>query len=393
MDAANWLTRWRVGLLLVWVCCLCVKQVQAVDLPPIRIGATVSLEGPYQEPSMMIRKAFLLWQQEVNQQGGLLGREVELILYNDKSRPDLVRDSYRRLIEEDRVDGVFSPYGTPLTLAASAVSEKHHMLMLACAASGSRIWERGFRYVFGMYALAGRYFIGLLDLMARSGRNSLSLVYAESSAFHLDVAAGVKKWAKKFHIELDSEQRYENGEAELPKIAVDLKERQVQGLILSAYPPDCYRLLDQMKQTDFRPRVLGMTIAPIHPNFFNKAGDIGDRIFGPSQWEPSERIPFPGTRQFVRSFQEFADIMPSYHAGSAYAACELFAQAVRQTRTLDNDTIRNYIAALDTVTVIGRFKVDPSGRQVGHNPIMIQWQQGKKEIVWPSTMQTAAPLW
>ena len=372
---------------------LLVVPATAADLPPIRIGATVSLEGPYQEPSLMIRKAFLLWQQEINAEGGLLGRKVELILYNDKSRTDLARDLYRRLIEEDRVDFVFSPYGTPLTIVASTISEKHHMLMLACAASGSAIWERGFRYVFGMYALAERYFIGLLDLMARSGHNSLSLVYSESSVFHLDVASGVGKWAEKFQIDLESEQGYADGEAELPKIAADLKEGRVERLILSAYPPDCHLLLDLMNETGYRPKVFGMTIAPIHPDFLDKAGHIGDRVFGPSQWEPSERIPFPGTKQFVRSFQKFAGIMPSYHAGSAYAACELYAQAIRQTGTLDNDTIRNYIDALDTVTVIGRFKVDPSGRQVGHNPVIIQWQQGKKEIVWPFSMQTATPLW
>ena len=365
----------------------------AADPEPIRIGATVSLEGPYQEPSLMIQEAFLLWQQEINAEGGLLGRKVELILYNDKSRTDLVRDLYRRLIEEDQVHGVFSPYGTPLTLAASAVTEKHDMLMLACAASGSRIWERGFRYVFGMYALAERYFIGLLDLMARSGRNSLALVFDETSAFHRDAAAGVRKWAETFRIDLGFEQGYANGQAELPAIAARLKSLKTRRLILSAYPPDCYRFLSLMEATGYRPRVIGMTIAPIHPNFFDKAGEIGDRVFGPSQWEPSERIPFPGTRQFVRSFQKFAGIMPSYHAGSAYAACELFARAVRQTRSLDHEKIRHYIAALDTVTVIGRFKVDPSGRQVGHNPIIIQWQQGKKEIVWPSSMQTASPLW
>jgi len=359
---------------------------------PIRIGATVSKEGPYKEPSLMIEKAYQLWEHELNEQGGLLGRRVELVLYDDKSQQERAKHLYRRLIEEDRVDLVFSPYGTPLTLVASEVCEQHKLLMLACAASGEVIWERGHQYIFGVYALANRYFIGLLDMMARKGINTVSLVYNDASPFNLDVAAGAKKWARKFQITVVHEKSYQDGEKELPTIVADLKTAGAGQLIVSAYPPDCYQLLRLMQTADYRPRVLGMTIAPTHPDFAKNAGDMADRVFGPSQWEPNERIPFPGTREFVNAFSQFSGKIPSYHAGSAYAACQLIADAVRYTGSLDNGKLRNYIAALDTVTVIGRFKVDPAGKQIGHNPIIIQWQRGKKEIVWPYKMQTAPAL-
>lgn len=359
---------------------------------PIRIGATVSEEGPYKEPSMMIQKAYQLWAREVNQQGGLLGRKVELVLYDDKSQKERVTSLYRRLIEEDGVDLVLSPYGTPLTLNASEVSEQHKRLMLACAASGESIWERGYQYIFGVYALANRYFIGLLDMMARNGINTVSVVYNDASPFNVDVATGVKEWAWKFNMTVEHDKPFQDGEKQLAAIVADLKAAGAGQVILSAYPPDCYQLLRQLQAADYRPRVLGMTIAPIHPDFFKNAGPMADRVYGPSQWEPNERIPFPGTKKFVHAFSRFAGKLPSYHAGSAYAACQLVADAVRHTRSLDNGKLRNYIAALDTVTVIGRFKVDPDGKQIGHNPIIIQWQQGKKEIVWPYKMQTAPAL-
>jgi branched-chain amino acid transport system substrate-binding protein len=141
----------------------------AAESKPILIGATVSLEGKYSEPSFMIRNAFRLWEQEVNARGGILGRPVKLILHDDKSQKKRVRQLYKKLIVEEKVDFVFSPYGTPLTLAASEISERNKMVMLACAASGELIWERQYKYIFGVYALAKRYFIGLLDLMAREG--------------------------------------------------------------------------------------------------------------------------------------------------------------------------------------------------------------------------------
>ena len=134
--------------------CLSLACLATDNKGPILIGATVSLEGKYSEPSSMVRNGFKLWEMDVNQRGGLLGRPVKLILYDDKSQKERVGKLYEKLIYEDKVDLVFSPYGTPLTLAASEISEKKHMVMLACAASGEKIWERGYEYVFGVYALA-----------------------------------------------------------------------------------------------------------------------------------------------------------------------------------------------------------------------------------------------
>lgn len=356
---------------------------------PILIGATVSLAGKYAEPSFMIRNAFRLWEQEVNLRGGLLGRPVRLILYDDKSQPERVRRFYEKLILEDKVDFVFSPYGTPLTLVASEVSKQKKMVMLACAASGEQIWERQFKYIFGVYALAKRYFIGLLDLMAREGFTNIAILH-EDSPFHADVAAGAVFWAKRFGIDVAFVKPFLKPKSEFPGLLTQTIDANADGLVLSAYSRECYQFLELMKKASYRPKVMGMTIAPIHPDFYKNAGHIAEKIFGPSQWEPDERIPFPGTRKFIDRFIANTKKVPSYHAGSAYAASQILEKAITQTKSLNHDTIRDYIHTMDTVTVIGRFKVDHKGKQIGHNPIMIQWQQGEKEIVYPIKMQTAS---
>ena len=362
----------------------------SAETNPILIGATVSLEGKYKGPSLMIRDAFKLWEKQVNERGGLLGRPVKLILYNDKSQKDLVKQYYEKLLSEDKVELLFSPYGTPLTLAASEISERHGFVMLACAASGEIIWERGYQYVFGVYALAKRYFIGLTDLMARNGFKSVAIL-SENNPFNIDVADGTESWAERFRVNVTFKKAYDNGKMELPGLLEEIRKVNPDGLILAAYPPDCYALLDLMKTAGYRPKVLGMTIAPIHPDFHKNAGSMSERVFGPSQWEPDERIPFPGTKKFVNDFKAFTGKMPSYHAGSAYSACQIIEKAVNHARSLNHQKIRSFISSLDTVNVIGRFKADHKGKQVGHNPITIQWQNGKKEIVYPAKMQTAPP--
>ncbi len=387
------LMKFVLTLLVMLVSCFYAMPVyvcKAENQAPIRIGATVSLDGKYSEPSAMIKNAYKLWEAQVNEQGGILGRPVKLTLYDDRSDEKRVRLLYEKLITEDRVDLVFSPYGTSLTLAASEVSERHGYVMLACGASGEQIWQRGFQYVFGMYALANRYFIGLLDLMARYGFESVGILY-ENKPFTIDAAKGSKTWAERFGLQVAYHQQFESGKNEMPGLLAGLQEIDPDGIILCAYPGDSYEFLRLLRRQAYRPKVLAMTIAPILPDFYNRAGDMAEKVFGPSQWEPDERIPFPGTKRFVEDFKLFAGMMPSYHAGSAYASCQIFEKAILHSGSIDNRLIRNFISSLDTVTVIGRFKVDHSGRQIGHNAIVIQWQKGEKQIVYPSKMQTAAP--
>ncbi|THB81559.1 MAG: hypothetical protein D3926_01345 [Desulfobacteraceae bacterium] len=376
---------------MVFICFLLFFSiVQAQDPPgPIIIGATVSETGGYHEPSLMIKKAFHLWVDEINDGGGLLGRKIKLILYDDQSDKALVKSLYEKLLVQDQVDLVFSPYSTPLTLGASEITETHKKLMLAIAAAAEKPWERGFRYLFQLYAPAKRQFIGLLDMMAQNKLNTLSLLYDETSEFNLDMIRGVEQWAAIFKINILYKQGFNDGKSQLPGLVAQARTHDAHGLVLSAYPPDSYELIRILKETRYSPTVLGMPITPAHPDFYKRVGEMADCVFGPSQWEPSERIPFPGTKRFIDEFTAFSGHLPSFHAASAYSACQLMEKAVIQAQSLDNDKMRDYIAALDTVTVLGRFKVDPSGKQVGHNSFLIQWQEGKKEIVWPGKMKTA----
>ncbi len=289
---------------------------------PVRIGVTLSLEGKYKDPSAMVLHGYRLWVEQTNQNGGLLGRPVQLILYDDKGREDLVAEYYEKMITQDHVDLVLSPYGTSLTMTASDVTESHGYVMLAATASGAQIWEKGYSAVFGVYAPAGRYFIGFSDLMARNGFKTIGLVF-ENSPFNLSLARGVRKWIKRFNISITHDMGFNDAQTEFPRILEQLLATPHDGLIFSGYPRECHQFIDLMKKTDYRPAAMAFTIAPVSPNFYQRIGPFAEGIFGPSQWEPDERIPFPGTRQFIDDFKRFTGGMPTYHAASAYSACQL----------------------------------------------------------------------
>lgn len=357
---------------------------------PIRIGATLSLNGNYSEPSRMIYDAYRLWEKEINQTGGLLGRKVRLEIIDDESKPGKVREGYRFLIEELGADLLLSPYSTPLTIAAAEITEPEGHVIIACGASGSTIWERGYKNVYGMYALADRYCIGYLDLLARQGFETIVILH-ENNDFNTEVAKGAVEWAGRFGLRVRDVIAFDPDSVELITLMRRIIEIDADGVIVSSYPEKGYEFLQSLDDSGYRPEALAMTIIPIHPDFYTRAGTIAEGVFGFSQWEPMERIPFPGTIDFIRNFRNFSGRSPSYHAGSAYAACQLLERAVRYTGSLDQERISDYISSLDTVTVIGRFKVDHTGKQIGHNPILIQWQDGEKEIVYPPNMRTARP--
>ena len=381
----------KIGGSIFYMLSLLLLLVRPAASGPIRIGATVSHSGTYQATSQMMQDAYWLWAQQINAAGGLLGQKVELIFYDDQSDTARVRQFYEKLITKDKVDLVLSPYGSPLTLAAAEVTEKYNFLLLASAASARSIWERGFKRVYGVYATADRYFIGFLDLIARKRLHSVVIGY-ENTSFATSAAEGARQWGNRFGLEVKLFEAFDKKNPRLPALLDKMQAADADALILCAYPADVYRFLALMKQRGYRSRALGFTIAPALQEFSEKAGSMAENVFGPSQWEPDARVPFPGTRKFIKDFKSYANRQPSYHAGASFAACQILERAIHQTRSLDQDKLAKFISSMDTVTVIGRFKVDHTGRQIGHNPILIQWQHGRKQIVYPAKLRTAAPI-
>lgn len=382
--------RRRELALLTAACLILTFPVAATAQEPVVIGASLSLTGTHAQTAAMIHDAYRLWAREVNQTGGLLGRPVHLLIQDDQSDPERSAEVYRDLVYHQEVDLILSPYSTPITVAAAAVTDHAGYPMIACGASGEEVWTQGYRTVFGMYALARRYFIGFLDLAARAGLDRLFIVY-ESNTFNRDAAAGAREWAERMGVQVIGSTEFNPETVAVDVLAQEIRAADPDALITCTYVPAGYALLDAFERLSYRPQAVAMTIVPVHPDFGRNAGPIAGGIMAPSQWEPSTRIPFPGTSEFVEQFYLLYRRSPSYHAASAYGACQLLQSAVESTGGLDHERIRDYIAMLDTVTVLGRFKVDAAGRQIGHNPIIIQWQNGRKEIVYPRDMRTADP--
>src|SRR3954469_12984098 len=119
----------------------------ATQAGPIRIGASISLTGKDARTGKELQQGYKLWEEQVNAKGGVLGRKVEFVIYDDQSEPETSAKLYEKLISEDKVDLIIGPYSSPTTIPASTVTEKHHYPMIVSGASATDIFNRGYTYV------------------------------------------------------------------------------------------------------------------------------------------------------------------------------------------------------------------------------------------------------
>jgi branched-chain amino acid transport system substrate-binding protein len=329
----------------------------------------------------------LLCQKQVDAQGGILGRKPEFLIYDDKSDTQTASTLYEKLIVEDKVDLVMGPYGTPLTEAALLATDKHHKVMLPPLTATSSLWEQGRRNLFMQLPPSEFFLAGLIDMAASNGLKTVALI-SEDTIFPKSVVKGTTDLAKKKGMEVILHEQYAKGGKDFSEILVKVKAVNPDVLaVTSANLSDFIVVARQMKEQDINVKMFGTTSAVVE---FQKAlGSAAEFSYGTSAWEPS--VPFPGVREFVEAFQKEFNTAPSFHAAGAYAACQLLMEAVRQAGSLDSEKLREQLLKFKTSTIFSDYAVDERGYQIANKGLFVQWQDGKKVVVWPSELAAAKP--
>jgi len=356
--------------------------------PPIQIGASISITGPYAKPGAYGREGYLFCQKRVNEQGGLLGRKIEFVMYDDRSDPQTGVRLYEKLITEDKVGAVMGPYSSPITEAAVSVTEKYRKVMMAPLAATTSIWEKGRKYIFMVVSPAEVYFEGLIQMAARYGLKTVALIN-EDTLFPKASVKGAAELAKKKGLEVVFQEAYPKGYTDFSAILTKIKAVKPDVLGAATYFDDVVAITRQMKELDVNVKMFGSTVGGDLPEFYKVLGKTAEYVYGASQWE--ESLPYPGAKEFAEAYTKEFNRAPSYHSASAYAGCQLFVEAVRRVGSLDPDRLREELRKLRAKTVFGDYAVDERGFQVGHKMVTIQWQDGKHVVVWPDELASGKP--
>jgi branched-chain amino acid transport system substrate-binding protein len=174
-------------------------------------------------------------------------------------------------------------------------------------------------------------------------------------------------------------------------------------LAAGTYFEDAVAITRQLQEVNVNPKMYGVTIGGALPRFYEALGRTAEFVYANSMWEAElvtlragGLIPiareYPGAREFVEAHRrEYPGADLSYHTAAGYAGCQVLTEAVKRAGSLDRAKIRDAILKLDFNTVFGPFKVDPDGLQIAHKMLMLQWQDGKKVIVWPEELAPGKP--
>jgi branched-chain amino acid transport system substrate-binding protein len=369
----------------------------ALGQSPIKIGASLSTTGSFAALGQNQLRGYQLCVRQANAKGGVLGRKLELIVEDDKSDPATAVKIYESLIVDKRADVILGPYGSQNVEAVANVTEKYKVPMIAPLGATSAIFKKGRKYVYMVLSPAETWLDGLLDLAAKRGLKTVAIIY-ENTIFPTAAAAGAIEYAKRRGLTVVVNEGYPKGTVDFKALLAKVRAANPDVLAAGTYFEDALAITRQLKAMDVNPRMFGVTVGADLPKFYESLGKSAEFVYGASQWDPAlvtlragGLIPvareYPGAKELVQEHQKaFPGADLSYHTAAGYAGCEILLDSIRRAGSLDGERVRSAILKNDMNTVFGPFRVDAGGFQVGHKALMIQWQDGKKVIVWPEEL-------
>ncbi|HYG44382.1 MAG TPA: amino acid ABC transporter substrate-binding protein [Bordetella sp.] len=359
---------------------------QAAEDKPIRVGVALSQSGNLADSAKHYFQGVELWRDQINERGGLLGRKVELVVYDDRSDPATAARLYEKLISDDNVDLLFGPWGSASAATAAAVANKHKRVFLNSGGASEQIQERGFKYVFQTAAPISAYVASIGPLAEQHQLKSIAF-FGRDYAAARDMAKSIKKIAEDRKLDLKTTEFFPAGTTDFSSMIAQARQMQPDIWVSVGYPNEAIEMVRQMKASNYLPKVFihnGASIA----DFLKSTGKDAEYVFAMSLYEPS--LTTKGNPAFVKAYQERYKAEPGYYSAFSYAGATVLEAAVKQAGSVDQEKLREVLTELELDTVMGHHKVNPeTGKQVGVTGLLAQVRDGKREIVMPLEVKTA----
>ena len=364
----------------------------------IKVGIPVSLTGQFSLQGSQTLAGIRAWAADVNRAGGLVlsgsTRPVELIWCDDGSRRNSVRAVTERLIVDDRVHLLVGPYSAVLTNAAAEVAQAHEKLLWNQGGASPVVYQRGNPWVVGVLTPADEYLSGLLPAVREAcpGACTFGVLRADTGAFPRDVASGVERSADALGFQQVLHAEFDASADDFGDLARAVRETSPDVLVLAGRFQNDLVLAGQLAGN--RVSVGAAAVVAAGVDAFRKGlGDLAENFIGPSQWEPEAGLEVdygPSVAEVRSSLREAGHRVIDYPMAQAYAVGVVLQRCIEECDSLADAELRQAAATLDFTTFYGRFCIDAeTGRQIGKSVLLVQWQQGRKTIVWPPELRTS----
>jgi branched-chain amino acid transport system substrate-binding protein len=355
----------------------------------IKVGASMSLTGTLAQSGDKNKRGYELWAQDVNARGGLLGRPVELVIYDDRSDAGTSARLYEKLITDDKVDLVLGPYGSAASFAATAVTEKYKVAMLLPSAASEAIFTRGYQHIFQLFPPLATIFEPVLGEMGTKFGYQRVAIINSSDLYCKSVANAVAELARKNNRELVLREEFPLDSSDLSSLVLKLRGARPDLIVGGVQLPDSMLIIRQLKEGRVLPKAIALSPGPLKNDFGQNLRGDADGVMADYLWEPVDQK--PESQAFTAKWKAAYKDDPDVQSAFGWIGGNLLEAAVKSAGSLDNAKLRDAFLKLETKTLLpGTFKLDPSnGRQVGQTLGVVQWQGGKRQIVAPAGIATA----
>lgn len=367
------------------------------------IGAPVSLTGVNNNEGKLTQQGYDLWADIANSKGGISvgGKhyKVEMKYYDDQSKQDQSALITEKLITQDKVAFLLSPYGTPATFAASAISEKAKMPMVDSNGAAQNIFERNFKYVFGVLSPGVKYLTGVEDAwLAQNPKPTKLAVVAANDAFSLEVAKAAADYGTQKGLQVVYNQSYPPDTKDLTSALNQIKSAGADVILGSGHLEDSLLLMKQIKALGVNFKGIGLSVGPSTPEFSNALSKDAQYVFSGVQWVPEQKSTGPvigSAQDYSDAFKNKFGIVPEYHSADGAAAGLALQLAIQKADSLDKDKVRDTLAGLSVDTFYGHIQFDGRGLNTDKPMVEIQLQgaNNKQVSVWPPEAATGKILW
>ena len=380
------------------------------DTKPIRIGLSLSLTGGVAVNGKQLLLALEIWRDDVNAKGGLLGRPVEFVYYDDQSSPATVPGIYTKLIDVDKVDLTIGPYATNMVAPAILVLMQHNMMTLAFFAVSANS-EFHYPKYFSMISLGPEPKIamsrGFFELAAAlSPKPKTVAILGADAEFARNTTDGARANAESLGFEIVYNKSYPPGTTDFGPILRAVQATSPDMVFAAAYPPDTLGIVRAAHEIGLRPKLFGGgLIGLLATGMKVQLGPLLNGIVKQDLFVNSPTFDFPGLRDMLAKYQAKApdfgvDPLGYAYAPFGYAGGQVLAQAVQATGSVDQDKLTDYIRQHSFDTIVGNIAFGKNGEWATPRVVWTQFQdvsgnsleqfrEIKHEvIIWPQAYRT-----
>lgn len=360
---------------------------------PIVIGASLPLTGEFSQGGLDTQQGYEVWVEMTNAAGGILGRDVEIVIRDDATNQNTVVTNYNNLISVDQVDLLLGSQSSLLNIPASAVAERNEMLFVCPSCGSPDMFNRGFEFIFfSQQAVAtdqARVFAEWVASLPEDQRPKTAAYPSLDDPFAGPVVDGAEAILSAAGIETVYKDIYpattKNFDSIVSAIAASGAEMVVQG----AQFEDGVNFVRSMNRAGYEPDILYQSSSPTYgQQYFDGVGEENTQgVFFSSSYNSVAAT--PGNAEFVAKYEEMFGGIPPEDAADGFAAGEVLKAAIEAVGSIDDQrALADWIRANEVPTILGTLSWNENGSPKG-DFLVGQWQDGAAQIVLPVDAATS----